>query len=122
LQDVDLAIRLALAGGYFVGTEERLYVRHMTQGSDKSSDAILGAQLLLAEKYRAHLELTGRYEYARRWPRLRHWHFKRRYGRFLVELMGLVVRYPGDAVQHLLRTGPARLAHERRMAKGSEKP
>jgi glycosyltransferase involved in cell wall biosynthesis len=122
LEDLDFAIRLALAGGHFVGTKERLYVRHMTGGRDKSPEAMLAAQLSLTEKYRGHLDQTGRYEYARRWPRLRHWHFKRRYGRFLVELVGLVIRYPSAAFHHLLRAGPARLAHERRMARGLQKP
>jgi glycosyltransferase involved in cell wall biosynthesis len=115
LEDVDFAIRLALRGGHFVGTAERLYVRNMTQSSDKSPEADLAAHSSLAEKHCAYLEGTGRYFYARRWPRLRYWHFKRRYDRFLLEFLSLLLRNPIEVTRHILATGPARLVHEHKM-------
>ncbi|WP_164730652.1 glycosyltransferase family 2 protein [Pelagibacterium montanilacus] len=114
-EDVDFAISLALAGGYFTGTRERLYVRHMTGGADKSPELMRDSKLVLAEKYKDYLSSIHRYEYARRWPVLRYWHFKRRYGRFALEFLGLFVRHPIAATRHLLSTGPRRLAHERRI-------
>ena len=117
LEDVDFAIRLALRGGHFVGTTERLYIRHMTGGAEKSAEADLAALSTLAKKHRAYLEGIGRYQYALRWPRLRYWHFKRRYGRFALEFLALLLRNPVMATSHILVTGPARLVHEHRMRK-----
>jgi GT2 family glycosyltransferase len=117
LEDTDFAIRLALRGGHFVGTMERLYIRHMTGGAEKSAEADLAAQSALAEKHRAYLEGIGRYQYARRWPRLRYWHFKRHYGRFTMEFLALLLRNPAAATRHILATGPARLVHEYKMRK-----
>jgi glycosyltransferase involved in cell wall biosynthesis len=117
LEDVDFAVRLALRGGYFTGTQARLYARHMTYGQDKSAEANLKAEIALAEKHRSYLQAIGRYEYARRWPRLRYWHFKRRYHRFALEFFCLMLRYPIAAVRHILATGPTRLVHEHKMRK-----
>ena len=117
LEDVDFAVRLALCGGHFIGTPERLYIRHMTGGEEKLPEADLAAQSALAEKHRAYLEGVDRYQYALRWPRLRYWHFKRRYGRFTVEFLALLLRNPVAAVRHIFATGPARLVHEHKMRK-----
>ena len=116
-QDVDFAVRLALRGGHFIGTTERLYIRHMTGGAEKSAEAILAAWSALAEKHRAYLQGICRYDYALRWPRLRYWHFKRRYARFALEFLRLLLRNPVEATRHILATGPARLVHEHKMRK-----
>ena len=115
LEDVDFAVRLAICGGHFIGTTERLYIRHMTGGAEKSPEADLVAQSALAEKHRAYLEGIDRYQYALRWPRLRYWHFKRRYDRFLLEFLALLLRNPVAATRHIFATGPARLVHEHKM-------
>lgn len=115
VEDGDFAIRLALMGGHFVGTTQPLFVQYSTNATDKSPERNLEAQQRLASKHRAYLESTGRLEYAKRWPKLRYWHFKRRYGRFVLELLGLLVRYPSAVTGHLLDTGPRRLSHETRI-------
>jgi glycosyltransferase involved in cell wall biosynthesis len=115
VEDADFAIRLALMGGHFIGTREILFIQYSTSGVDKSAERNLEAHQRLVCKHRSHLESIGRFEYAKRWPKLRYWHFKRRYGRFLIELLALLVRYPGAVFRHLLNTGPRRLLHEGRM-------
>ena len=115
LEDADFAIRLAFLGGHFVGTIQSLLMQYSTHAPDKSFERSLEAQERLVCKHRPYLESIGRFEYARRWPRLRYWHFKRRYGRFILELIGLLARYPWVVTWHLLNTGPRRLLHERRM-------
>ncbi len=115
VEDADLAIRLALKGAHFIGTCEYLFVQYATDAPDKSPERNLDSERYLAEKYRRYLESVDRYEYAKRWPRLRYWHFKGDYRRFFTELAGLIVRYPLAAPSHLLSTGPRRLIHERRM-------
>lgn len=119
VEDADLAIRLGLRGGHFIGTEEPLFTQHATFAVDKSPEKNLEAEVRLAEKNRSYLESRGLYFYAKTWPKLRYWHFRRRYGRFILCLMGLLLRNPVKTLSHLLTTGPRRLAHERRMRPGS---
>ena len=117
VEDADLAIRLALMGGHFIGTTEPLFIQYSTDAADKSPEKNLEAEQRLADKNKDYLDSIGRYQYARRWSKLRYWHFKRNYGHFLSELLGLVVRYPLAVPAHLILTGPKRLLHERRMNK-----
>lgn len=115
VEDADFAVRLGLLGGHFVGTAEILFVQYATAAPDKSPERNLEAQQHLVTKHRDYLEKIGRFDYARRWQRLRYCHFSRRYGQFTRELLGLFVRYPGTVTRHLLNTGPRRLLHESRM-------
>lgn len=115
VEDIDFSIRLALIGGHFVGTSENLFVQYATDAVDKSPEKNLEAEQRLAEKNKDYLRSIGRYYYALHWPKLRYWHFKRRYGRFILELLGLILRNPIAVSTHLLVTGPRRLWHEQRM-------
>lgn len=121
IEDAELAIRLALAGGYFVGTAECLYVRYMTGGQEKSPEAFLKARLGLAEKHKSYLQSVGRYQYAKIWPQLRYWHFKRKYHRFLLSYLRLLASNPVAGTKHLMVTGPRRLIHEARMRMGTKR-
>ena len=94
VEDADFAIRLALLGGHFVGTPEILFVQHSTSAPDKSPEQNLEAQQRLVSKYRDYLEKIGWFEYARRWRKLRYWHFSRRYGHFTLELFGAFCALP----------------------------
>lgn len=117
VEDVDFAIRLALAGGCFIGTAENLFLQHSTQGSDKSPDANRSAEIAVAKKHEGYLRSVGRYHYASHWPNLRYYHFKRQYLRFIAQFFLIAVRNPILATSHLLASGPKRLRHERRMNK-----
>lgn len=117
IEDLDFAVRLALMGGHFIGCSESLLIQHATSAADKSPEKNLEAETLLAEKYKEYLKSTGRYYYAREWPRLRYYHFRRRYGRLFATLLGLFVRNPVTVAEHFLTTAPKRLIHERKMKK-----
>ena len=117
VEDSDFAARLALNGGHFVGTRERLFVQYATTAPDKSPERNLEAEQHFVEKHRQYLESVGRYEYAKRWPKLRYWHFKHNYPCFLLELAGLMLRHPLAVPAHLLSTGLRRLVHEHRMSR-----
>jgi glycosyltransferase involved in cell wall biosynthesis len=119
VEDADFAVRLALLGGYFAGTPEVLFIQHSTSAPDKSPEKNLKAHQRLIIKHQDYLKKIGRFEYAKRWQRLRYWHFSRRYGPFTLELLGLFLRYPYGVVQHLLTTAPRRLLHEGRMRDAS---
>jgi glycosyltransferase involved in cell wall biosynthesis len=115
-EDIDFAVRLALAGGHFVGCPEELFVQSATFAPDKTPTRNLEAELRLVEKHAAYLKARGRYEYARRWFCIRHFHFTGQRYRFFVALTALMLRHPVEVVRHLARSGPARRAHERKMA------
>jgi glycosyltransferase involved in cell wall biosynthesis len=115
VEDLDLAVRLALAGAHFVGCPERLYRQYATQAPDKSPEMNLRAAQQVVDKHADYLRSVSRYGYARNWPRLRYHHFRREYGRFALALLGLLCRAPVKTLSHLLQTGPRRLRHERRM-------
>ena len=115
VEDVDFAVRLALAGGHFIGTTESLFMQYASDAVDKSPEKNLQSEQLLVKKNKEYLSSIGRYYYALHWPKLRYYHFKRRYGSFLMEFIGLFLHNPLSVVLHLFKTGPRRLWHERRM-------
>ena len=117
VEDIDFAVRCAIAGGHFIGCPQRLFVQHATDASDKSYENNLEAELQLVEKHQAFLKKRGRYVYAREWPKIRYSHFKKDYGRFFMILAKLWCRHPIAVTKHLFTTGPARLVHERKMRK-----
>ncbi|NGP18549.1 glycosyltransferase family 2 protein [Devosia aurantiaca] len=115
VEDLDWAIRLALAGGWFIGTEETLFLQHATTGADKSYERNRDAEIALAEKHTDYLRSIRRYHLARNWPVLRYYHFKRDYLSFALQFLRIWLVNPLMATKHILATGPKRLAHERRM-------
>ena len=115
VEDVDFAVRLALAGGHFIGCPESLYRQRATVAEDKTPRKNYESELRLLEKHREFLEDRGRYDYARRWFTMRYHHFSGARCRMVTALVALWLRYPMAVTRHLLSTGPARIRHERRM-------
>ena len=76
LEDVDFAIRLALAGGHFIGCQDQLLIQHATDAPDKSPEKNLEAEQVISTKYKDYLQTKGCYDYAYKWPLLRYYHFK----------------------------------------------
>lgn len=114
-EDMDIAIRLGLSGARFVGCPERLYLQHATVGSDKTPARNLAAELAVVDKHRDWLEARGLYRHARDWFRFREAWFSGRRGEALSRALGLFAGHPVLTARRLLQSGPARLAHERRM-------
>lgn len=115
VEDVDLAIRLALSGCYFVGSPEMLVERRMTNAQYKSSEHNFEAEQRLAKKYKTFLDKAGLFYHAHNWPKLRYRHFRGEYLLFASELIGLILHNPVRTIKHLLATGPKRLIHEKKM-------
>ena len=114
VEDVDLAVRLALANCYFVGSPEILVERHMTQSGYKSADNNLIAEQHLVQKHSKFLLKRGLFYHAYHWPKLRYLHFKKDYLQFMLTLLGLFIRNPIKTLLHLGATGPKRLIHEKK--------
>lgn len=119
VEDVDFAIRLALAGGHFIGCPEPLYVQYATVASDKTPQKNLEAELRLVEKYSGYLARKKRYRYARDWFKIRYYHFSGQRLVFLLALARFLIRHPVAGLQHLLRSAPGRIRHEKRMLKST---
>ena len=115
VEDVDLAIRLALKGCYFVGSPEMLVERQMTDAQYKSAEYNCEAEQSLAKKYKSFLDEAGLFYHAYNWPNLRYRHFRGEYLLFASQLIGLILHNPFRTIEHLLATGPRRLIHEKRM-------
>jgi len=116
-EDTELAVRLALAGGHFIGCEEELVKQHATFSGDKTSEHIYDAHLKKAEKHKTYLQSKNRYYYAKYWPLMRHPYFNREFFRMLWVLLKLWAHYPLQVPKHFLKTGPARLFHDMNIKK-----
>ena len=117
VEDVDFAIRLALSEGHFIGCPQPLSIRHATEASDKAPAMNLEAEIQLADKHKHYLQSVGYYDYAKRWPLSRYYHFMGQHWSMLLALLALFVRYPLKVTGHFLQTAPRRFFHERRMKK-----
>lgn len=114
-EDSDFAIRLALAGGHFIGTAEEVLVRYSTGGDEKKAETIFESYQKLMEKYRNYLIGKKRYQYAMLWNRLRLYHFGKRPFRAFLVLLTLFFRFPLLTWTHFWSTAPRRLIHEAKM-------
>lgn len=114
-EDVDFAIRLALAGGHFIGCPKPLFVQHATMAPDKTPRKNLEAELYLIDKYAEYLRNRNRYYYAQDWFRIRYYHFSGQRLRFLSALTRFLLRYPLSGMKHIMRSLPGRWIHERKM-------
>ena len=85
-------------------------MQYSTGAADKAPEKNLEAEQRLADKHRDYLRSIGRYRYARQWPELRYWHFKRNYGRFFLVLLSLLIRHPIAALRASDGDGAAAVA------------
>jgi glycosyltransferase involved in cell wall biosynthesis len=115
VEDVDFAVRLALAGGHFIGCSARLLLQHATVAADKTPRTNLEGELRLIEKYAKYLKERNRYDYARKWFHIRFYHFSNQRLKFLTALAMFLLRYPFSGIRHLMRSFPRRWIHERSM-------
>lgn len=115
VEDVDFAIRLALFGAHFIGVQEPLYIQYFTSSDDKTPEKNLDAELFIIEKNSSYLKSKKRYTYARKWFKIRYYHFKKDRLTFFVALFLFLARFPFSGMRHLLRSAPKRLKHEKQM-------
>jgi glycosyltransferase involved in cell wall biosynthesis len=117
VEDLDFAVRFALAGGVFTGTAQRLFKQHATLGHDKTHRKNLMSEIQLIEKHKDYLQSKNRYYHARYWPELRCAHFEKKYDKFISVLCGLIIHHPVLTFSQLLKSGPKRIIHEYKMGK-----
>lgn len=112
LEDADFAIRLALMGGVFIGTQAISFIQHSTGGADKAPEKNLKNEIQLSEKHKEFLIAKRRYYYSKNWPYLRYYHFTKRYHMLLATLFLIFLHNPIKTCQHFFSTAPKRLIHE----------
>ena len=101
VEDTDFCVRLALAGGHFVGIAEPLVTQTLTKTSDKSLEGELGYKLMLVDKHREVFDDGRHYRYCREWTITKyHWLARHRL-RFAVRMAGAALAYPRLTWQRL---------------------
>ncbi|WP_417310470.1 glycosyltransferase family 2 protein [Devosia sp.] len=100
-EDTDLCVRLALAGGHFVGLAEPLVTQTLTRTSDKSLELELRYKLMLIDKHRGVFVNESEYRYCRNWARLKHQWLAGQRLQFGANLAGTSLRHPLRTWQRL---------------------
>jgi glycosyltransferase involved in cell wall biosynthesis len=106
-EDTDFNIRLALAGGHFVGIAEPLVTQTMTMGQEKTLQAEQAAELMLLEKHRAYLEQKGWYGFCQGWLNARYEFLNHQRGKFIGTMIKLGLRYPFKVLCKMIWIIPA---------------
>lgn len=120
-EDVDFAVRLAIAGGHFIGCRDNLFLQHATIAADKSPERNLEAELYLFDKHADFLKSRKRYGFARAWFKIRYYHFSRQRLKLALALAGFLLRFGIRGWRQIMSAAPRRLAHERRMSGSAER-
>lgn len=113
VEDADFAIRHDLKGGVFTGTKRIAFEQFATDAPDKSPQKNLESELKMVIKNRSFLAQNGMEYYGLNWPRLRYYHFSKKYFKLAFCFLGIFLRYPIRSLSHIMETGLSRLRHER---------
>jgi GT2 family glycosyltransferase len=100
-EDTDFSIRLAEAGGHFVGIARPLVVQHMSRTPEKNLAEEYRNMLLVMEKNRAIMEREGQYEFCRRWIELKRAWLERRHMAFVAGLARQALAHPALTARRL---------------------
>ncbi|PZQ45826.1 MAG: glycosyl transferase [Micavibrio aeruginosavorus] len=119
IEDIDFAVRFALAKGYFIGTGQKILVQYATSGNDKKPESSYAARLMLIEKHKEFLLKNKRYHYAKQWAYMRHCHFSGQKAHFFYALIALFVCHPIWGTGQFLQTGSRRFIHELKIKKAA---
>lgn len=106
-EDTDFNIRLARAGGHFVGIAQPLVIQTMTKTSEKSLAEECDAWLRLIEKHRDLIEEAGQYSFCRRWIEAKQAFLERRHFAFMRHLASLAVAHPGHTRRRVVMALPS---------------
>ncbi len=117
VEDIDFAVRLAIAGGHFIGCQEPLYTQYATKGSDKSAKMNYQAEMQLMHKHKNYLQSKGKYRYACNWFRFRYYHFSGKRIFAIAALLRAWLENPVLVTRHFLKTAPNRFFHQQKMNK-----
>ena len=101
-EDTDINIRLAKAGGHFVGIARPLVVQTMNQSSDKSLGDEWRYMSMLLEKHRDVPDRLGLYSFCRRWVDAKQAWLEGRRLDFAIRMVSLAFTNPVRTIRRLL--------------------
>lgn len=101
-EDTDFSIRLALAGGHFVGIKDPLVRQAMTAGQEKTLEEERRLHLDLFAKHRAVLNRYSSYGFCLTWLDAKYDFLGGRKRDFVRKMLGLALRHPIRTAQRLL--------------------
>jgi hypothetical protein len=93
-EDTDFNIRLAEAGGHFVGIDQPFVIQTMTKTPEKSLRDEYCNMRRLMEKHRAIMEREGQYDFCCEWLELKQTWLERRHLDFVRRLFRLSLNNP----------------------------
>ncbi len=105
-EDSDLVLRLAKAGGHFVGVGQPLVLQNMTKSLDKSLAGEKKFMLMLLDKHRDVADRAGLYDFCHRWIDIKHAWLEGRKVAFIEALVGLALRHPLQTARRLVLAVP----------------
>lgn len=100
-EDTELNIRLALAGGHFVGIAKPLVTQTMTLTTEKHLTEERSYTLQYIAKHKAFLDEIGIYEFCRRWIDAKFDLVERKKVKFLMRLLKLFICFPVATLKRL---------------------
>lgn len=105
-EDTEFNIRLAKAGGHFVGVASPQVSQTMTNGSEKRLAEEYRNTLALMDKHRDVMDRKGQYKFCRRMVDAKQAWLEGRSVDFVIRLAGLAARHPFIAVRRLALAVP----------------
>jgi glycosyltransferase involved in cell wall biosynthesis len=105
-EDTDFNVRLARAGGHFVGIAKPMVTQTMSRRSDKTLAEELRYMLMLLDKHRDILDDASLYRFCRKWIKGKYALLEGRWATFLLSLGLLFARYPIATTRRLHMTLP----------------
>lgn len=105
-EDTEFCVRLARAGGHFVGIGTPMVLQHMTPTTDKSLKDEQRYAGALLEKHRDLFDSEQSYRFARDWLELKHHWLAGRRWRFATGLARVSVAHPVITAERLLLALP----------------
>lgn len=93
-EDTEFCVRLALAGGHFVGIDAPLVTQTLTRRSDKSLESELAYKLMLLDKHREVFDSAGHYQFCRDWLLAKHDFLAGHRGRFAARMARSALTHP----------------------------
>lgn len=115
-EDTDFNIRLALAGGHFLGIEEPLVIQTMTGGKDKTIDAEYTAEKAMYEKHAAYLQSIGWKDFCAAWTEARYAYLRGERGALITRIAMIGLRYPMKTILKIIWSLPASKTRARAQA------
>ncbi|WP_443749205.1 glycosyltransferase family 2 protein [Asticcacaulis solisilvae] len=93
-EDTDFCVRLAAAGGHFVGIPEPLVTQYMTVSDDKQLEIELNYARAMVDKHRALFASSDEWAFSRAWLELKYMSLANRKGPFAAGLSRLMLQRP----------------------------